>query len=57
MHTEATDVEFEEISYDYIYVVYSASGPLCASKSESRIKDYVSKSRAKNVKYKKVPIL
>lgn len=57
MHTEAVDVEFEEIPCEYIYVAYSASGPLYFSKSEQQIRDYVCKSRAKGIKYKKVTIL
>lgn len=50
MHTEAVDVEFEEIPCEYIYVAYSASGPLYFSKSEQQI-------RAKGIKYKKVTVL
>lgn len=53
MHTEAV----EEIPCEYIYVAYSASGPLYFSKSEQQIKDYVCKSRAKGIKYKKVTVL
>jgi hypothetical protein len=57
MHTEAIDTEFEEIPCEYIYVAYSTSGPLYFSKSEQKIRDYVGKSRAKGIKYKKVTVL
>lgn len=57
MHTEAVDAEFEEIPCESLYVAYSASGPLYVSKSEQQIKDYVCKSRAKGVKYKKITII
>lgn len=57
MRTEAVDAEFEEIPCEYIYVAYSTSGPLYFSKSEQQIRDYVGKSRAKGIKYKKVTVL
>ena len=52
---EIEDIEYVEIESNlYAYVAYSANGPLYISTNIESIKEYSKRTKAKDVKYKKI---